>query len=329
MTKKIIITGGAGFIGGKLSELYIKKGYTVTAIDNLQRNRGAVEALKDSANFNMKNIDILDLKALDGAFDGADYVVHAAAIAGIDTVAKHPVNTMEINILGTSNVLKATLEQAPSVKKVITFSTSEIFGRSSFKTKEIDSPSPGTVGEARWVYAVSKLATEHLSHAYFHQYGLPTTTVRPFNVYGPGQLGEGAMHVMIRRALENKVINIFGDGTSIRGWCYVDDFINGMELVFGSDKSVGESYNIGDPRSVLTTLGLAQTICRVLKSKSKIEHLSELSADVELRVPNIDKAKRDLNFYPSHTLETGILKTAEFYKALGNKLPKLPSIFGD
>lgn len=326
---KIIITGGAGFIGGKLSELYLKKGYKVTAIDNFQRNRGTVEALKDTTNLKIKNIDILDYNALDGAFDGADYVVHAAAIAGIDTVAKHPVNTMEINIIGTSNVLKATLKQAPSVKKVITFSTSEIFGRSSFKTKEIDTPSPGTVGEARWVYAVSKLATEHLSHAYFHQYELPTTTVRPFNVYGPGQLGEGAMHVMIRRALENRVINIFGDGTSIRGWCYIDDFIKGMELIFDSDNSIGESYNIGDPRSVITTLGLAQTVCRVLKSKSKIEHLPELSADVELRVPNIDKAKRDLNYCPGYNLESGILKTAEYYKKLGNKLPKLPSIFGN
>ena len=137
------------------------------------------------------------------------------------------------------------------------------------------------------------------------------------------------MHVLIRRALENKTLNIFGDGTSIRGWCYIDDFIHGLELVFESDKSVGESYNIGDPRSVITTLGLAQTICRVLESNSKIEHLPELSADVELRVPNIDKAKRDLNFYPGNTLEDGIMKTAQYYKSLSTKLPKLPSIFGN
>lgn len=327
--KNIVITGGSGFIGGKLCELYLKKGFKVTAIDNMLRNRGTVEGAIDTEYFETKNADVLDPSALEGVFEGADYVVHAAAIAGIDSVSKNPVETMDINIIGTSNVLKAVQMQAPNVRKVVTFSTSEVFGRSSFKTKETDSPSPGSVGEARWVYAVSKLASEHLSHAYFHQFSMPTATVRPFNVYGPGQLGEGAMHVFIRRALANKTLNIFGDGSSIRGWCYVDDFIHGMELVISSDIAVGNSYNIGDPRSVLTTLGLAQTICRVLNSNSKIEHVPELSADVELRVPNIDRAKRDLDFHASVALEDGILKTAQYYQSLGAKLPTLSGIFGD
>ena len=244
-------------------------------------------------------------------------------------MAKRPVDTMQINVEGSSNVLKMVRDEAPNVKKVVLFSTSEVFGRSSFKTREEDSPMPGSVGEARWVYAISKLATEHFARAYFQQYGLPCVTVRPFNVYGPGQLGEGAMHVFIRRALENKDITIFGDGTSIRGWCLVNDFLDGLELVIGSDQKLdGESLNIGDPRSVLTTLGLAQTVCRVLNSKSKIIFGAELSADVELRVPNINKAKNLLNFNPKFSLEDGILMTADYYSKLGDKLPKLSPIFG-
>jgi UDP-glucose 4-epimerase len=102
-----------------------------------------------------------------------------------------------------------------------------------------------------------------------------------------------------------------------------------MDLVISSDIAVGNSYNIGDPRSVLTTLGLAQTICRVLNSSSKIEHVPELSADVELRVPNIDRAKRDLDFHASVGLEDGILETAQYYQSLGASLPTLSGIFGD
>ncbi|HOU37240.1 MAG TPA: SDR family oxidoreductase, partial [Candidatus Omnitrophota bacterium] len=114
-----------------------------------------------------------------------------------------------------------------SVERFIDFSTSEVFGSMAYKSSETDQTVSGSAGEARWTYAVSKLAGEHLAHAYFRQYNLPTVTLRPFNVYGPGQTGEGAIQVFIKKAIKNETIHINGDGNQIRAWCYVDDFVDG------------------------------------------------------------------------------------------------------
>jgi UDP-glucose 4-epimerase len=198
--------------------------------------------------------------------------------------------------------------------RFIDFSTSEIFGSMAYKSTEDSNTVSGSAGEARWVYAVSKLAGEHLSHAYFKQYGLPVVTVRPFNVYGPGQTGEGALQIFIKRALKNEDIYINGDGTQIRAWCYVDDFVDCLMRCIEDDKAVGESFNLGNARAVITTLGLAQTICRVLKSESRILFRDQLSADIELRIPSVEKTEKILGFKAKVDLEEGILKTAEYFK---------------
>ena len=126
---------------------------------------------------------------------GHDIVIHAAGIAGIDTVIKSPTKTMNVNMIGTANCLKAAHEN--SIKdRFIDFSTSEVFGSHAFRSSENDQTVAGSSGEARWTYAVSKLAGEHLSHAYYREYNLPTVSVRPFNIYGPGQTGEGAIQIL-------------------------------------------------------------------------------------------------------------------------------------
>jgi UDP-glucose 4-epimerase len=160
------------------------------------------------------------------------------------------------------------------------------------------------------------LAGEHLTHAYFKQYGLPTVTVRPFNVYGPGQTGEGALQIFIKRALKNEDIYINGDGSQIRAWCYVDDFIACLMQVLENPKAIGQSFNIGNARAVITTLGLAQTVCRVLNSKSKILFREQLSADIELRIPSVEKTEKVLGFKAKVDLDEGILKTAEYFKTI-------------
>jgi UDP-glucose 4-epimerase len=164
------------------------------------------------------------------------------------------------------------------------------------------------------VYAVSKLAGEHLSHAYFKQYGLPCVTVRPFNIYGPGQTGEGAIQIFIKKALKNEDIFINGDGTQIRAWCYVDDFVDCLMRCIRDPKAIGESFNLGNARAVITTLGLAQAVCRVLNSKSKILFKDQLSADIELRIPSVEKTEKILGFKAKVDLDQGILKTAEYFK---------------
>jgi UDP-glucose 4-epimerase len=244
---------------------------------------------------------------------GSDIVVHAAGIAGIDTVIKDPVKTMRVNMIGTSNALEAA--RVNNIRdRVIDFSTSEVFGSMAFRSSESDSTVAGSAGEARWTYAVSKLAGEHLAHAYFRQYNLPVVTVRPFNVYGPGQTGEGAIQIFIKRALKNEDIKIDGDGNQIRAWCYVDDFVDCLIRCIEDPKAIGESFNLGNARAVITILGLAQTVCRVLNSKSKIVFEPPLSADIAIRIPSVEKTKLLLGFKAKVDLEEGILKTADWMK---------------
>ena len=312
--KNIFITGGAGFIANTLIRNLIEKN-TITVYDNFHRDTLTASGYAQHPNMRIKKGDVLDKEALVEAMQGSDIVVHAAGIAGIDTVIKDPVKTMNVNMIGTANALEAA--KINSVKdRFIDFSTSEIFGSMAYKSREDSDTVAGSAGEARWVYAVSKLAGEHLSHAYYKQYALPVVTVRPFNVYGPGQTGEGALQIFIKRALKNEDIYINGDGSQIRAWCYVDDFVDCLMRCIEDPKAIGESFNLGNARAVITTLGLAQTICRVLKSDSRIIFREQLSADIELRIPSVQKTQELLGFKAKVDLEEGILKTAEYFRKL-------------
>lgn len=314
--KKIFITGGAGFIANTLIKHYIEQN-EIIVYDNFHRNTLSTSAVADHPNLTIVKGDVLDYPLLEQSMKGSDIVVHAAGIAGIETVIKDPVKTMRVNMIGTSNALEAA--KVNGIKeRFIDFSTSEIFGNHAFKSTEQDVAVAGSVGEARWVYAVSKLAGEHLAHSYYKQYQLPVVTVRPFNVYGPGQTGEGALQIFIKRALKNEDIYIYGDGTAIRAWCYVDDFVAGLICCIEDTKAVGESFNIGNQRTVITTLGLAQAVCRVLKSESKIIFKDALSADIEMRIPSVAKTKDVLGFEAKVDLDEGILRTAEYFKSIEN-----------
>lgn len=310
--KKIVITGGAGFIGSTLASKFCEKN-KIVLFDNLERNTIRHTCLSEHHNIDLVKGDILNYNQILDVTTGADIVVHAAAIAGIDTVIKSPIKTMEVNMLGTANVLRASSENNVS-GRVIDFSTSEVFGSRAYRVTEVTDTVSGSAGEARWVYAVSKLAGEHLAHAYYKEKCLPTVTIRPFNVYGPGQTGEGAIQIFIRKALKDEPITIHGDGAQIRAWCYVDDMIDGLMLAIENKNAIGESFNIGNARAVTTIYGLAETVCRVLNSKSEIVFVDPLSADIELRIPETAKSKNILGFQAKVDLEEGVLRTAEWYK---------------
>ena len=312
--KTIFITGGAGFIANTLISR-LADNNQIVVYDNFHRDTLSNSPYANHANIKIVKGDVLDLDALKKAMKGVDSVVHAAGIAGIDTVIKDPVKTMRVNMMGTANALEAA--HINGVKdRFIDFSTSEIFGSMAYKSAEDDNTVAGSAGEARWVYAVSKLAGEHLSHAYYKQYNLPAVTVRPFNVYGPGQTGEGAIQIFIKKALKNEEIFINGDGSQIRAWCYVDDFVDCLMLCLEKPAAIGHSFNLGNARAIMTTLGLAQTVCRVLKSDSKISHKPALSADIELRIPSVIKTEEVLGFKAKVDLEEGILKTADWFQRL-------------
>jgi len=314
--KTIFITGGAGFIANTLIKHYIENN-KIVVYDNFHRDTLSSSGVADHANLTIIKGDVLDLPFLTESMKGADVVVHAAGIAGIDTVIKDPVRTMSVNMIGTANALEAAKTNGVT-DRFIDFSTSEIFGSHAFKSREEDTAVSGSVGEARWVYAVSKLAGEHLAHAYYKQHALPVVTVRPFNVYGPGQTGEGALQIFIKKALKNEDIYIYGDGTAIRAWCFVDDFVDCLIRCIEDPKAIGESFNLGNQRTVITTLGLAESVCRVLKSSSKIIFKEALSADIEMRIPSVTKTREILGFEAKVDLEEGILRTAEYFKSIEN-----------
>ena len=313
MTKKYFITGGAGFIANTIIRNLLPEGHEIVVYDSFHRDTLSKSEFSDHPKIKVIKGDVLDLTFLKESMNGCDSVIHAAGIAGIDTVIKSPVDTMKVNMIGTANVLEASLHNGIS-DRVIDFSTSEVFGTHAYRSTEKDQAISGSAGEARWTYAVSKLAGEHLAKAYNSQYKLPVVTVRPFNVYGPGQTGEGAIQIFIKKALSNEDIYIHGDGVQIRAWCYVDDFVECIMKCLKSDTAVGESFNIGNARAVITILGLANLVCRVLNSKSKIIHKDPLSADVEIRVPSLEKAEKVLGFKAKVDLEEGIKRTAEWIK---------------
>lgn len=313
--KTIFITGGAGFIGSALASRLIEQN-RIIAYDHLQRNSLKHKPITGHPNFTLIEADVLDYDHLCKAMQGADIIVHCAGVAGIDTVTKSPVTTMRVNIVGSVNVLDAAL-RLPKCERVICFSTSEVYGQVAFRSMETDSAIVGNVGEARWTYAVSKLAEEHLAIAYHREYGLPATVVRPFNVYGPGQVGEGALRTFVLRALKNEPIQIHGDGTQIRAWCYIDDMLDALLLTLTAPRAVGESFNIGNQRVVATIYDLAKTVVRELGSESTISFTSRDQVDIGLRIPSAAKARDLLGFEAKIDLEEGIRRTAHYYREFG------------
>lgn len=312
--KQIFITGGAGFIGSALAGRLVEHN-RVIVFDNFSRDSMKDKLFKDHPHLTLVHGDVLDSASLEKSMRGSDIVVHCAAIAGIETVVRKPVNTMRVNMIGSANVLEAS-SKLSHCERVVCFSTSEVFGTHGFQSTELDKTVVGSVGEARWTYAVSKLAEEHLAHAYFKEQGLPTTCIRPFNVYGPGQVGEGAIRTFVIRSLRNQTIEIHGDGTQIRAWCYVDDIIDGVLISMTHPNAIGESFNIGNQQAVVTIYGLANTIIRVLGSQSPIIFVQKNYADVELRVPSVEKARKLIGFEAKIDLEEGIRRTAEYYNPL-------------
>ena len=323
--KTIFITGGAGFIASTLIARLADRN-RIVVYDNYTRNTLKGTPYDRHPNVTQVQGDVLDFERLKAHMAGANIVVHAAAIAGIDSTVKNPVTTMRVNMIGTANALEAA-QQTGGVERFVEFSTSEVFGSQAFKVDEAAQTVTGAVGEARWTYAVSKLAGEHLAHAYFKQHGLPTVTVRPFNVYGPGQTGEGALSIFIRKALRNEDLLIFGDGTQIRAWCFVDDMVEGVMACLEHPNAVGQSFNIGNARAVTTIYGLAEAVLRVTGSSARIQFRQALSADIELRIPNVDKARELIGFAAQVDLEDGLRRTAEWIARHESDLPALAPIF--
>jgi len=309
--KKFFITGGAGFIGSHFIERVINDN-EVLVFDSLHRNALQYTNLEKHKNLKLVKGDVLDYKAIEKNIENADIVIHMAAIAGVGTVVSKPTTTLKINLMGSYNILEACRKK--NIKRYIGFSTSEVYGPFIYQADESGMTTLGPIGKPRWVYAMSKLASEFLADAYYRENNIKFTSLRPFNVYGPRQIGEGAIHNFIVKALKNEPLEVHNHGTQVRSWCYVDDMVDAMELVLTNDKSVGEVFNIGTPQATSTTLQTAETVIRLSNSKSKIVFKELKYPEVEIRVPSIEKAKRILGFEPKIGFEAGIKRTIEWYR---------------
>jgi len=311
--KRLLITGGAGFIGSHLVEALVTDNHVVV-YDNLHRNALQYTKMMDHPNVKLVCGDVLDRQLLAEAMKGIDICIHAAAIAGIYSVGDSPLRTLEVNLLGTVNAFEAAAAQ--KVSKVIEFSTSEVYGPFVYRGAETDRLSIGPTGERRWTYALSKLATEHFAYAYSVKYQLPTISIRPFNVYGPRQVGEGAVREMILRALRAEDIVVYNDGTQVRSWCFVQDFVDGLLLTLEADLGTHTTFNLGNPQATVTVFGLAEAILRLTGSHSRIVFRPHPGPEVEMRVPDIGRAARDLGFKAQIGLEEGLRRSIQWYRKL-------------
>ncbi len=311
--KRILITGGAGFIATTLAKELVD-GNEIIAVDNLHRDALSGTDLAEHPNFHFHQGDVLDGDQLTELARGATHFVHCAAIAGVETVLESPVRTMRVNVIGTYNALEAAVATIDTLERFVDFSTSEVFGTHAYNVTEGQVSTIGSVGEARWTYAVSKLAGEHMAHAYHDELKLPTVTVHPFNVFGPGQIGGGAIRAFIEAALAGDDLIVRGDGSQIRAWCYVTDMVNGVHACLERPEAVGQAFNIGNPRSSVTIYDLAQRVKRLTGASSEIVFAPLGYADVELRIPNVVKARELLGWEPQVELDDGLARTIAWYR---------------
>jgi len=308
--KRILITGGAGFIGSHLVEKLLGAN-DVVVYDNLHRNALQFANIDKHPRLHFIKGDVLDYEATRAAMDGCQIVIHCAAIAGVYTVERSAIRTMEVNLLGTNQVVRAAIDV--KVERFVEFSTSEIYGPFIHRGKEDDLASIGPVGENRWVYAASKLASEHLSYAHYKEDKLPLVIIRPFNVYGPRQVGVGAVRGMTIQALQNLPITLYNDGTQIRAWCFISDFADGVLRCAERPEAVGHAFNLGNPQGTATNFELANMIIRLTGSKSEIVFKPHPGPEVDLRVPSIEKAAALLGYKPTVSLESGVRQAVEWY----------------
>ena len=305
---RVLITGGAGFIGSHLSEALLERGDEVHALDDLSTGSiENIEHLKSAAGFGYTIDTVMNEPVVAELVDRADVVVHLAAAVGVRLIVESPVHTIETNVHGTETVLKLANKKK---KRVLLASTSEVYGKSAaFPFREDADLVMGATTKGRWSYACSKAIDEFLGLAYYKEKRLPVTVVRLFNTVGPRQTGRYGMVIpnFVRQALSGRAITVFGDGSQSRCFTDVSDVVGGMLGIIDHPESPGEVFNIGSQQEV-TILTLAETIKEMTDSPSEIvfvpyeEAYEEGFEDMPRRVPDTSKLNALTGYEPSISL---------------------------
>ena len=323
--KRILITGGGGFLGVTLAERLVKENQIILLDTNFEKNTFAYSDLKNDKNIELAHVDILDAAEVARVARDAQIVVHMAAMVGVQEVLNDALYTLDVNYIGTSNLLKAVSNNA-KCERVVCFSTSEVFGAGAFGIAENGNTVLSSVQDVRWCYCISKLASEHLALSYYRQRGLPAVVIRPFNIFGPKRVGDHVVLRFILKALRNEDLEVYGDGTQIRAWCYVDDFCDALLQCLEVEEAVGQAFNIGNPRNTLTIYELAKKVISLCGSKSSIIFRALDFTDVDIRVPNTAKARDVLGFIPKFDLEKGLSRTIDWVRQYADELGSRVSV---
>jgi UDP-glucose 4-epimerase len=309
---RVLVTGGAGFIGSHLCERLVKEGHSVTALDNFSTGRASNLAnLKETDGFTLVKGSILDTTILSPLIYEADYIFHLAAAVGVFNIVNNPLASLLTNIRGTENVLEAA---SSTNTPVFLTSSSEVYGKNiSDSLKESDNRILGSPVTLRWSYSEAKAIDESLAYAYFVVKKLETRIVRFFNTVGPRQLGAYGMVVprFVKSAINNEPITIYGDGTQTRCFAHVYDVIDAVIAIAFADNTIGKVINIGNDFEISIN-ELAQKIISETNSKSEIVYVPYEEAygdgfeDMERRVPNIDLIHQLVGWKPKRNLSTMI-----------------------
>jgi UDP-glucose 4-epimerase len=321
MAVKLLVTGGAGFIGSYLAEAYLERGDEVYVIDDLSTGSlDNVKPLMDNPKFHFVNDTILNRDVMLELTGICDVVIHLAAAVGVKLIIEEPLKSIHTNIVGTEIVLELADKFR---KKTFIASTSEVYGRNSkVPLREDDSRIYGSTELARWSYAATKAMDEFLALAYYRTKQLPVIIARFFNTVGPRQTGRYGMVIprFVGQAIRNEPITVYGDGNQTRNFTFVSDVVRGVIGLVDEPKAVGEIFNIGGEGEI-TINDLAQLIKTITASASEIIHIPYEEAylegfeDMERRVPDITKIRRLVGYTNTHTLNDILLKVVEHERA--------------
>ena len=304
---RVLITGGAGFIGSHLADHYVSAGHEVTVLDNFstgsKTNISHLEGKITVVDGDIRNVELIDQLTQD-----SDLVLHMAAALGVNNILEAPLESMSTNITGSEVILNAAAKHS---KRIIIASTSEIYGKNPKQPlNETDDRVVGAPQKIRWTYSDAKAIEEAMAFALHQEKELAVTTVRLFNTVGPRQTGRYGMVVprFVQAALKNEPLTIYGDGTQSRVFCHVDDAVAAIATMAATDTTIGDVYNVGGTGEV-TIKQLAEQVLEVTGSKSAITYTPYSDAypagfeDIQRRVPDISKVRNAIGWVPTKDLK--------------------------
>jgi len=322
---KILVTGGAGFIGSHLVERLLKDGHSVSVIDDLSTGRiENISHLLHNRNLVVFVDTILNERLMSKLVSRADFIYHLAAAVGVKYIIENPLRSIEINVRGTEILFKLALEFSTrnKKKKVLLTSTSEVYGKNEkIPFKEEDDRVVGPTTISRWSYSCAKALDEFLALAYYREKKLPVIIVRLFNTCGPRQVGDYGMVIprFIEQALLNKPLTVYGDGKQTRSFLYVDDAVRAMISLSRHPQAQGKIFNIGSTERI-TIEELARKIIALTKSRSRIKYIPYEKVykngfeDMRHRLPDTTKLERLTGFKVKFRLEDTLRKMIEDIK---------------